>query len=168
MLNKKFSIPETISLEEKYRLLIEQAVNLVKSESNLIANLANISAVLYYSFDYFCWVGFYLLESDDELVLGPFQGKIACTRLKVGKGVCGTAVLKKETIIVPDVTKFEGHIYCDPDTKSEIVIPIGLNDKIIAVLDIDSYKLNAFSKVDKFYLELLIEKINFIFEKKKI
>lgn len=165
---KKISIPGTASLEEKYRLFIEQAINLVKDESNLIANLANLSSILYHTFDSFCWVGFYFLESADELVLGPFQGKIACTRLKVGKGVCGTAILRKETIVVPDVTKFEGHIYCDPDTKSEIVIPIFFNNQTIGVLDIDSYKLNAFSKTDKFYLELLIEKINFIFEKKKI
>lgn len=163
---KKISIPDTISLEEKYCLFIEQAINLVKGEPSLIANLANISSALYYTFDYFGWVGFYLLGSNDELILGPFQGKIACTRLKVGKGVCGTAVSRKETIIVPDVTQFEGHIYCDPDTKSEIVVPIRLNNKVAGVLDIDSYKLNAFSEVDKFYLELLIEKINFIFEKK--
>jgi len=165
---KNIFIPDKVSLEERYRLFIEQVVSLVKTESNLIANLANISSALYYTFDYFNWVGFYLLEKDNELVLGPFQGKIACTRLKVGKGVCGTAILRRKTILVADVTKFEGHIYCDPDTKSEIVVPITFKNEIFGVLDIDSYQLDAFSKVDKFYLELLIEKINFIFEKKKI
>lgn len=164
-MSENFFIPATISLEERYRLFIEQVVNLVREEPDLIANLANVSSALFHTFDFFSWVGFYLLDSNNELVLGPFQGKIACTRLKVGKGVCGTAILKRETIVVPDVTQFEGHIYCDPDTKSEIVVPIIYNNKAIGVLDIDSYKLNAFGMVDKFYLELLIEKINFIFEK---
>jgi GAF domain-containing protein len=92
-----------------------------------------------------------------ELVLGPFQGKLACTRIKIGSGVCGTAVLKKETIIVPDVEKFPGHIYCDPDSRSEIVVPIIKDGEVLGVLDIDSYELDNFDETDKFYLEKLVE-----------
>ena len=154
-----------LTKEKKYIAIIPQIAELLKDEKNLIANLANIVSVLKYSFDKILWAGFYFLdiENNKELVLGPFQGKIACTRLKVGKGVCGTAVVKRETIIVKDVNKFPGHIFCDSDSKSEIVVPIFKKREVIAVLDIDSSELNQFDETDKKYLEKLIKKISHIF-----
>ena len=154
-----------LTKENIYIAIIPQIVELLKDEKNLIANLANIVSVLKYSFDKILWAGFYFLdiENNKELVLGPFQGKIACTRLKVGKGVCGTAVVKRETIIVKDVNKFPGHIFCDSDSKSEIVVPIFKKREVIAVLDIDSSELNQFDETDKKYLEKLIKKISHIF-----
>ncbi|CUU06531.1 GAF domain-containing protein [Candidatus Thermokryptus mobilis] len=142
--------------DEIYTELLPQIKSLVEDESDLIANLANVTSALKQAFPSFSWVGFYLMK-DGELVLGPFQGKLACTRIKVGSGVCGTAVLRKETIIVPDVEKFPGHIYCDPDSRSEIVVPIIKDGEVLGVLDIDSYELDNFDEVDKFYLEKLVE-----------
>ena len=153
--------------EEAYIELIPQIESLVKDETDLIANLANVSAALKQTFKSFSWVGFYITK-DDELVLGPFQGKVACTRIKIGKGVCGTSALKKETIIVPDVAKFPGHIYCDPDSKSEIVVPIIKNDKVLGVLDIDSYQLNNFDEIDKIYLEKIVKLIAEIWREKSL
>ncbi|MEN3039172.1 MAG: GAF domain-containing protein [Candidatus Kryptonium sp.] len=141
--------------EEIYSELLPQIKSLIEDEPDLIANLANVSSALKQAFSSFSWVGFYLMKGD-ELVLGPFQGKLACTRIKVGSGVCGTAVLKKETIVVPDVEKFPGHIYCDPDSKSEIVVPLIKDGEVRGVLDIDSYELNNFDEVDKIYLEKLV------------
>lgn len=141
--------------EEIYSELLPQIKALIEDEPDLIANLANVSSALKQAFSSFSWVGFYLMKGD-ELVLGPFQGKLACTRIKVGSGVCGTAVLKKETIVVPDVEKFPGHIYCDPDSKSEIVVPLIKDGEVRGVLDIDSYELNNFDEVDKIYLEKLV------------
>ncbi len=147
--------------EEVYSELLPQIKSLIEGESDLIANLANVTSALKQAFPTFSWVGFYLMKGG-ELVLGPFQGKLACTRIKVGSGVCGTSALRKETIIVPNVEKFPGHIYCDPDSKSEIVVPIIKDGEVLGVLDIDSYELNNFDEVDKIYLEkivnLLIEK----------
>jgi len=136
--------------EEKYRALIPQLESLVAGENNKVANAANISAALRQTFDFF-WVGFYFVEGD-ELVLGPFQGSIACTRIALGKGVCGTSLLKKETIIVDDVDAFPGHIACSSLSKSEIVIPVFSGERVVAVLDVDSDKLRNFSEVDKIYL----------------
>ncbi|MCS7229251.1 MAG: GAF domain-containing protein [Candidatus Kryptonium sp.] len=141
--------------EEIYSELLPQIKSLIEDEPDLIANLANVSSALKQAFPSFSWVGFYLMKGN-ELVLGPFQGKLACTRIKIGSGVCGTAVLKKETIIVPDVEKFPGHIYCDPDSKSEIVVPLIKDGEVLGVLDIDSYELNNFDEVDKIYLERLV------------
>jgi len=142
--------------DEIYSELLPQIKSLIEDESDLIANLANVTSALKQAFPSFSWVGFYLMKGG-ELVLGPFQGKLACTRIKIGSGVCGTAVLKKETIIVPDVEKFPGHIYCDPDSRSEIVVPIIKDGEVLGVLDIDSYELDNFDERDKFYLEKLVE-----------
>ena len=139
---------------EKYKLFLKQAESLLADESDLIANLANISALLKDTFHFF-WVGFYLVKNN-ELVLGPFQGPIACTRIKKGKGVCGAAWLNQESIIVPDVSKFEGHIACSPFSKSEIVVPLICKDEVVGVLDIDSDLLNTFDEVDRHYLEQLV------------
>ncbi len=140
---------------EKYKTLLPQIKALVGNETDQIANMANIAAALKQTFGFF-WVGFYIVRGN-ELVLGPFQGPIACTRIKKGKGVCGTAWERKETILVPDVDQFPGHIACSSDSKSEVVIPVIRNNEVIAVLDIDSDKLNDFNEEDSFYLEQLVE-----------
>lgn len=137
-----------------YKELLPQIKSLTENETDLIANLANITAILKEAFGFF-WVGFYLVKGD-ELVLGPFQGSIACTRIKKGKGVCGKALEKAETIIVPDVDKFEGHIACNSLSRSEIVIPLFIDGMIAGVLDIDSDKLDSFDKTDAKYLEIII------------
>ncbi|QQT28147.1 GAF domain-containing protein [Sphingobacterium spiritivorum] len=139
---------------EQYKGLIPQIEALISGESNLIANLANISAALKEQFGFF-WVGFYLVEAE-ELVLGPFQGPVACTRIKKGKGVCGTAWAEEQTLIVPDVDKFPGHIACSSLSKSEIVLPVRVGGKIIAVLDVDSDTLNSFDQEDAVYLEKIL------------
>lgn len=142
------------SKEGIYKELIPQITSLIEDERNLIANMANIAAALHHSFDYYSWVGFYLYdEMRKDLIVGPFQGKIACTRIAVGKGVCGTSFQHRKTIIVPDVNKFPGHIFCDGDSKSEIVVPLIVNDSCIGVLDVDSYSLNSFDHTDQTYLE---------------
>ncbi len=140
---------------ERYHSLIPQLSALVKGESDPIANVANIIAALKQSFGFF-WVGIYFVK-EDELVLGPFQGTVACTRIKKGSGVCGTAWEKEESIIVPDVDLFPGHIACSHFSRSEIVVPCYKNGKIVAVLDIDSIKLDDFSFTDKEYLEKTAE-----------
>jgi L-methionine (R)-S-oxide reductase len=144
---------------EKYQLVIKQILSVVEGEEDLIANLANISAILKMNFEKYSWVGFYLWKKD-ELVLGPFQGKPACVRIQKGKGVCGTTFEKRVTLIVPDVRKFPDHIYCDPDTKSEIVVPVQVDGKVIGVLDIDSNEIDTFDEMDRFYLENLIRSIS--------
>lgn len=149
------------SKQEQYEELIPQIVALVSDEPNSIANMSNIVASLKQTFDYYSWVGFYLFDKDsNELVLGPFQGKIACTRIGIGKGVCGTSFQQKETIIVPDVDQFPGHIFCDGGSKSEIVVPIFHHSEIIGVLDVDSYSYNSFDETDKLYLEQLLTRIS--------
>ena len=147
------------SKEEKYKELIPQLKALITGEEDLIANLANISAGLKEAFG-FLWVGFYLVKKD-ELVLGPFQGPVACTRIQKGKGVCGKSWETKETLIIPDVEQFEGHIACSSHSKSEIVIPILRNSQVVAVLDLDSSRLSNFDEVDEKYLSLLLNEINF-------
>jgi L-methionine (R)-S-oxide reductase len=140
--------------EEKYQQLLPQIKALVEGEENLIANLANIAAALKQQFD-FLWVGFYLVEGN-ELVLGPFQGPIACTRIRKGKGVCGTSWDKNEIIVVPDVEAFPGHIACSSQSKSEIVVPLYQENNIIGVLDVDSDQLNSFDELDAKYLKDII------------
>jgi L-methionine (R)-S-oxide reductase len=142
-----------------YKSLNAQIFALIDGESDLIANLANITAALKEQFGWL-WVGFYLVK-DNELVLAPFQGPIACTRIKKGRGVCGSAWEKAETLIVPDVQKFAGHIACSSLSKSEIVIPIVRNNVVVGVLDVDSELLNHFDEVDATYLEEIIDKIVF-------
>lgn len=140
--------------EELYEQLLPQIYSIVGDESNPIANMANVVAALKQTFPYYSWVGFYLFDNkSNELVLGPFQGKIACTRISIGKGVCGTSFQKNQTIIVPDVNQFPGHIFCDGDSKSEIVVPLILNKNTIGVLDVDSYDYNSFNETDKKFLE---------------
>ena len=137
--------------DELYQSLLPQIRELTKSEPDLIANLANIAAALKQAFGFF-WVGFYIIK-ENELVLGPFQGPVACTRIPFGKGVCGSAWKERRTIIVPDVEQFPGHIACNSESKSEIVVPLFSNGEIIGVLDIDSDRLNAFDETDAAYLE---------------
>lgn len=141
------------SKEELYENLLPQIASLVEGEADVIANMANISACLKDTFN-FWWVGFYRV-SGEELVLGPFQGPLACTRIRKGKGVCGTAWQEAKTVIVPDVDEFPGHIACSSLTRSEIVVPVFKDNKVVAVLDIDSEKLATFDETDKEYLEKL-------------
>ena len=138
---------------ERYEALIPQLKELIASETDQVANYANISAVLKECFGFF-WVGFYRVI-ENELVLGPFQGPIACTRISFGKGVCGTAWKEMKTILVPDVEKFPGHIACSSQTKSEIVVPVFVDGKVIAVLDVDSDLNDNFDELDVKYLEML-------------
>ena len=140
---------------EQYEALIQQLMHLIGDEKNAVANLANVSAGLKQYFDFF-WVGFYLVENQ-ELVLGPFQGPIACTRIAYGRGVCGSAWEQKKSLLVPNVEEFPGHIACSSLSKSEVVIPIRKNDLIIGVLDVDSDVLNDFDDVDVKYLEKLCD-----------
>ena len=147
-------IDKNLSLEELYKNVISQVEYLLDGNDHLITNLANLSAVLKQSFNKISWAGFYLYDGK-KLYLGPFQGKIACTQIELGKGVCGISALKRETIIVPDVDKFPGHIVCDSDSKSEIVVPIIKDGNLFGVLDLDSSLLNSFNETDKIYLEKL-------------
>jgi GAF domain-containing protein len=142
------------SKEEQYQNLLPQIQSLLEHETDIIANLANVVAALKEQFGWL-WVGFYLVKNED-LVLGPFQGPVACTRIKKGKGVCGTSWLKKETIIVPDVELFPGHIACNSLSKSEIVVPIVRNNEVVAVLDVDSSSWNSFDECDKIFLEKIV------------
>lgn len=142
------------SKKELYENLLPQIKALVEDENDMIANMANVAACLKDTFN-FWWVGFYRVIND-ELVLGPFQGPLACTRIRKGKGVCGTAWQRAETVIVPDVDEFPGHIACSSLTKSEIVVPVFKDGKIIAVLDIDSERTANFDDVDKEFLEKLV------------
>lgn len=141
--------------EEIYHEIFPQIESLIDDEPDLIANLANTASVLKLAFGTISWVGFYLMR-DGQLVLGPFQGKPACVRISLGKGVCGTSALDKKTVIVPDVNQFPGHIACDPDSKSEIVIPIVMGGKCFGVLDVDSASLNAFDETDRRELERVV------------
>jgi GAF domain-containing protein len=141
--------------EKIYQSLLPQIRELIKNEPDLTANLANITAALKQAFGFF-WIGFYLVKRN-ELVLGPFQGPVACTRIPFGKGVCGTAWKELRTIIVPDVELFPGHIACSSESKSEIVVPLFSGGKIIVVLDIDSDSLNTFDETDAVYLEKIID-----------
>lgn len=146
----------------KYEQLLPQLKALVEGEPSLVANLANVAAALRQTFGFF-WVGFYLVEGS-ELVLGPFQGEIACTRIAFGKGVCGTAWKENRTILVPDVNEFPGHIACSSASLSEIVVPIRIGNSVLAVLDVDSDVLNDFSEVDKFGLEQISELLSSLFK----
>lgn len=143
-----------------YREILPQIENVITGESNLIANLANVSAILKEAFDLF-WVGFYLVDRESDgnvLVLGPFQGPLACTRIAFGRGVCGTAWKRKETVVVEDVEKFPGHIACSSLSRSEIVVPcFGKEGEVEAVLDIDSKELSTFDKVDAEFLQKVVE-----------
>ncbi|AKC75955.1 GAF domain-containing protein [Staphylococcus sp. EG-SA-6] len=144
--------------ETNYNLLTKQLQSLIEDEQNLIAILSNTSAILNDNLDQINWVGFYLIENE-ELILGPFQGHPACVHIAIGKGVCGTAVAEDKTQLVKDVHAFPGHIACDANSKSEIVIPIHVNDEIIGVLDIDAPITDRFTNEDKEGLEVIVKVI---------
>jgi GAF domain-containing protein len=143
--------------EKQYESLLPQIKALLEGEPDLIANLANVTGALKEQFNWL-WIGFYLVKND-ELVLGPFQGPVACTRIKKGKGVCGTSWAKAETLIVPDVEKFPGHIACSSLSRSEIVVPIIRNNNVVGVLDADSADLDRYDSIDQKYLEQIIDLI---------
>ncbi len=145
--------------EEQYQTLIPQIKALLEGEPDLVANLANAVAALKEQFGWF-WVGFYLVKND-ELVLGPFQGPVACTRIKKGRGVCGSSWAQAQTLLVPDVEKFPGHIACSSLSRSEIVVPVIRNNEVVAVLDVDSSSLNEFDETDQKFLEEIVEIIDF-------
>jgi L-methionine (R)-S-oxide reductase len=140
--------------EEQYQALVPQIKGLLEGEDDLIANLANVAAALKEQFSWW-WVGFYLVKND-ELVLGPFQGPVACTRIKKGRGVCGTSWSQAKTLIVPDVEKFPGHIACSSLSRSEIVVPLIFNNEVWGVLDADSEHLDHYDETDKFFLEQIV------------
>ena len=152
MMIEKITISEFEGKQQLYLATESQIKALIDSESNVYAKLANVAAVLKTNFDYF-WVGFYLKHNSDELIIGPFQGPPACSRIRYGKGVCGKAWELNQTIIVPDVSTFPGHIACSAESKSEIVIPILKEGQIIGVLDVDSDQLAYFTKEDESGLE---------------
>ena len=149
-------VPETKDRNSIYEAVIPQISSLISTESDLIANMANIAAALKQAFGFY-WVGFYMDNKVDELVLGPFQGPIACTRIRYERGVCGYCFTSQQTVIVPNVDLFAGHIACSSNSKSEIVLPIFNSQKqIIGVLDVDSDQLDDFSDIDKVWLEQLL------------
>jgi len=148
---EEITIPKGISKEDTYKSLYPQIVALTEGESDAIANISNIMAALKEAFGWW-WVGVYFVKAE-ELVLGPFQGPVACTRIALGKGVCGTSWQRAETIIVRDVDAFPGHIACSSASRSEIVVPIFKNDKVVAVLDVDSEHLAHFDTIDQMHLE---------------
>jgi L-methionine (R)-S-oxide reductase len=152
-------ITTSANKEEQYQSLIPQIEALLSGEPDLVANLANIAAALKEQFKWF-WVGFYLVKQN-ELVLGPFQGPVACTRIAKGRGVCGSAWQQAETLIVPDVDKFPGHIACSSLSRSEIVLPLFHNNEVVGVLDVDSSELDEFDETDAKYLTQIIKLINF-------
>ncbi|MDF2156422.1 GAF domain-containing protein [Algoriphagus sp. CAU 1675] len=154
-MSENLFIPESASKAEKYEALIPQIEALITGEPDLYANLANLAAALKQAFDFF-WVGFYLVK-DEQLVLGPFQGPIACTRIAFGKGVCGTAWKEAKTQLVPDVDAFPGHIACSSASRSEIVVPVFKDEKVAMVLDVDSDQLDDFDSTDQRFLEELMQ-----------
>jgi GAF domain-containing protein len=153
-MSENLYIPAEASKSEKYEAILPQIEALISGEPDLYANLANISSALKEAFGFF-WVGFYLVKGN-QLVLGPFQGPIACTRINPGKGVCGTAWTEKKTQLVPDVELFPGHIACSAASKSEIVIPVFKEEEVVMVLDVDSDLLDDFDTEDQKYLEKLM------------
>ncbi len=150
-------IIETATKEERYKLLIPQIEALVDGESDITANLSNITAALKQTFNFF-WVGFYIVKNN-ELVLGPFQGPIACTRIAFGKGVCGASWKEAKVIVVPNVDDFPGHIACSSASKSEIVLPAFKDNKVALVLDVDSNQLNDFNSIDHLFLDQIMRVI---------
>lgn len=151
-MHQDFDIPK--NRNEAYSLLIEQVKAIISTEDDAIANLANVSAVLYEFMEDINWVGFYLIKNN-ELVVGPFQGKVACSRIPLSKGVCGKAVMTRSIQNIPDVNAFDGHIACDSASKSELVIPLIKNNNVIGVLDIDSPLMNRFDNID----EIIVQEI---------
>lgn len=157
---EKIDVLKHVSREDQYRNTVPQIKALLEGETDTIANFANVSAVLKEAFG-FLWVGFYIVKRE-QLVLGPFQGRIACTRINYGKGVCGTSWKENRTVTVADVNTFAGHIACDSESRSEIVVPIRKQGEVVAVLDVDSDIENNFSDVDAKYLKEIIALLEFI------
>ncbi|MEN2280706.1 GAF domain-containing protein [Algoriphagus sp. SE2] len=153
-MSENLYIPESATKAEKYEAVIPQIKALISGEPDLYANLANIASALKEAFGFF-WVGFYLVK-ENQLVLGPFQGPIACTRISLGRGVCGTAWQESKTLLVPDVDAFPGHIACSAASKSEIVVPVFKDNTVAMILDVDSDQLNDFDNTDQIYLEKLM------------
>jgi L-methionine (R)-S-oxide reductase len=153
------NITASTDKKEQYQSLLPQIEALLYGEPDLVANLANVCAALKEQFKWF-WVGFYLVK-DNELVLGPFQGPVACTRIGLGRGVCGTSWQQEKTLVVPDVEQFPGHIACSSLSRSEIVVPVFHNGKVVAVLDVDSEELDQFDETDAQYLETIVKLVNF-------
>jgi L-methionine (R)-S-oxide reductase len=151
---EELHLPATEDKAEKYAALLPQLRSLIDGEPDLIANLANVTAALKEAFGFF-WVGWYLMKGG-ELVLGPFQGPLACTRIALGKGVCGTAAARRTTIVVEDVELFPGHIACSSLSRSEIVVPMVHHDTVLGVLDVDSERLAEFDAIDQFWLEQVV------------
>ena len=141
--------------QEKYETLLPQIASVIEDEPDMIANMANVAAMLHETFR-FWWTGFYRVQGD-QLVLGPFQGPLACTRIAKGRGVCGTAWKNAETVVVEDVLQFPGHIACSSASRSEIVVPMTHNGEVVGVLDIDSEKISTFDDVDVLYLKKVVE-----------
>ncbi|SDJ70899.1 GAF domain-containing protein [Ferrimonas sediminum] len=152
-------------INNSYSTLVKQGRALIEGEPNLIANLANLSALIYNSVSDLNWAGFYMVDSDSTLVLGPFQGQVACVRIEIGKGVCGTAVATDSTQRVDDVHAFAGHIACDAASNSELVVPIHYRGKVIAVLDLDSPLIGRFQQQDQIGFEALITELEAHLEK---
>lgn len=167
-MSENIKIDKNRSDEEIYRQILPQIESLINPDEPFISNLANVAAALKEAFDKISWVGFYLLK-DDRLYLGPFQGKVACSVIELGKGVCGTSAIKKETLIVEDVHKFPGHIACDGGSNSEIVVPLIKDNIVYGVLDLDSYSFAAFNNTDKRFLEnlcnILVNKLELNYHK---
>ena len=151
-------IKDTMDKNENYQLLLAQVRAIVKDETDAVANMANVAALIQETFR-FWWTGFYRVV-DNQLVLGPFQGPVACTRIGFGKGVCGTSWKEKRTIVVEDVEQFPGHIACSSESKSEIVVPLLKGEEVIGVLDIDSERLATFDETDKEWLEQIAEVVS--------
>jgi GAF domain-containing protein len=150
-------VNNTATKEEKYETLVPQVTALISTETDAVANMANVASALKYTFGFF-WVGFYMVK-EGELVLGPFQGPIACTRIRKGRGVCGAAWEQSKTLVVADVDAFPGHIACSSDSKSEIVVPIYKGNEVIGVLDVDSDTLDSFDAIDQVYLEKMMAEL---------
>jgi len=153
------TITHSTDKKEQYQSLIPQIEALLEGETDPVANLANVTAALKEQFKWF-WVGFYLVK-ESELVLGPFQGPVACTRIAKGKGVCGASWEQAKTLVVPDVDAFPGHIACSSLSRSEIVLPLFKNSEVVGVLDVDSEELDQFDETDAQYLEQIVKLLNF-------
>jgi len=153
-LAEELILTKNASKEQRYKELLPQINALISSETDFIANLANVASAIHMATNYL-WVGFYIVKNED-LVLGPFQGPIACTRIKKGKGVCGASWATKKTLVVPDVEAFPGHIACSSDSKSEIVVPGIINNEVQFVLDVDSEKLNELNEIDAQFFEQVV------------
>lgn len=148
----EISIDKSKTDEDIYEQISYQIEHLINPNDKIISNLSNFSSLLMQSFDKISWIGFYIRENE-KLFLGPFQGNVACTEISISKGVCGTSAAQKQTIIVEDVAKYPGHIACDSNSRSEIVVPIISDKDLWGVLDVDSYDLSAFGEIDQYYLE---------------